>query len=183
MVSEIHKYSIWRTGIWLKGDFWGGIAYNIDFRSGTWHGGILEEIQVIGVDRILPANQSNNAIILNGDFRFNIGNEVWIIDDERNYPFSPLGSNDNPRKYRINKIEELDDKKTRIYLNYNLSTLGVTTSVASVTYSNVETGLRVVSYFKGSKWESGIWTNGIFDDGQFDSGIWYNGLFVGSWGN
>ena len=183
LVSEIHKYSIWRTGIWLRGDFWGGIAYNIDFRSGAWHGGILEEIQVIGVDKILPANQSNNAIILNGDFRFNIGDEIWIIDDERNYAFSPLGSNDSPRKYRINKVEELDNKKTRIYLNYNLSTLGVTTSIASATYSDVETGLRVVSYFKNSKWETGIWTNGIFDDGQFDSGIWYNGLFVGTWGN
>ena len=183
LVSEIHKYSIWRTGIWLKGDFWGGIAYNIDFRSGTWHGGILEEIQVIGVDRILPANQSTNSIILNGDFRFNIGNEIWIIDDERDFPYSPLGSNDSPKKYRINKIEELDNKQTRVFLNYNFSALGVSPIIAGTAYTNYETGLRVVSYFKNAKWETGIWTNGIFEDGQFDAGIWYNGLFNGGWGN
>jgi hypothetical protein len=55
-VSDIHKYSIWRTGLWNNGDFWGGVAYNIDFKQGIWHGGILEEIQVIGVDTINPAH-------------------------------------------------------------------------------------------------------------------------------
>jgi hypothetical protein len=183
LVSEIHKYSIWRTGVWLKGDFWGGIAYNIDFRSGTWHGGILEEIQVTGVDKVYPANSSNNAIILNGDFRFNIGDEIWILDDERGYAYSPIGNNDSPKKYRINKVEELDNKKTRVYLNYNLSSLGISQSIGAVDYFDVETGLRVVSYFKNSRWESGIWTNGIFEDGQFDSGIWFNGIFAGTWGN
>jgi len=68
-------------------------------------------------------------------------------------------------------------------LNYNLSSLGVNTTIATQSYSNVETGLRVVSYFKDATWNSGIWTNGIFVNGQFNSGIWYNGVFEGTWGN
>ena len=51
------------------------------------------------------------------------------------------------------------------------------------TYSNVDLGLRVVSYFKDITWKSGLWTNGIFDGKQFDAGIWYNGVFDGNWGN
>jgi hypothetical protein len=184
-ISEIHKYSIWRTGIWLKGSFFGGIAYNINFRNGDWLGGILEEIQVIGVDRILPSSTSTNSIILNGIFKFNPGDEIWVIDDDRNGGFSPLGNNSNPIKYRINKIEEDEvNKQTRVFLNFNLSFLGVSVSLATQSFNNVETGLRVVSIFKDSYWKSGIWTNGIFDGGQFDSGIWYNGLFLnGNWGN
>ena len=183
-ISEIHKYSIWRTGLWLRGNFYGGIAYNIDFKSGNWHGGILEEIQVIGVDKILPATASTNSITVNGIFKFNPGDEIWIIDDYRAGAFSPLGNNDNPLKYRINKIlEDSITEQTQLYLNFNLSSLGVNSQIATQSYSNVETGLRVVSHFQDSYWKSGIWTNGIFDGGQFDSGIWYNGVFDGNWGN
>lgn len=184
IISEVHKYSIWRTGIWSKGNFYGGVAYNIDFRSGNWHGGILEEIQVIGVDPILPFTASTNSITINGIFKFNPGDEIWMIDDYRNGGFSPLGSNDSPRKYRINKIlESTTSSQTKLYLNYNLSLLGVSPIIATQSYSDVETGLRIVSYFKDSYWKSGLWTNGIFDGGQFDSGIWYNGIFNGAWGN
>ena len=184
-VSDIHKYSVWRTGNWLGGEFWGGIAYNINFRGGIWHGGILEEIQVIGVNSILPATQSTNSIVLNGVFRFNIGDEIWIIDDDRNTPYSPLGSNSSPRKYRVNFMQEDEVLgRTTLRLNYNLSTLGVTASYASQSLVGYETGLRVVSYFKDSIWESGLWTNGIFENGSINSVIWYNGVFVsGNWGN
>ena len=184
-VSDIHKYSIWKTGNWHNGDFYGGIAFDINFRKGIWHGGILEEIQVIGVNSILPATYSTNSIVINGIFKFNIGDEIWIIDDDTNGAYASLGSNTTPMKYRINKIvEDSTVSQTTLSLNYDLSKLGVTSSVASATYSNYETGLRVVSYFKDSNWQSGIWTNGIFDGGQFDSGIWYNGVFIqGQWGN
>jgi hypothetical protein len=114
-----------------------------------------------------------------------------MIDDDRNTPFSPLGNNDKPMKYRINQIvEDSENGQTGIFLNYNLSQLGVQEPYASTTYSitefftpNVDLGLRVVSYFKDVTWKSGLWTNGIFDGKQFDSGIWYNGIFDGNWGN
>jgi hypothetical protein len=84
--------------------------------------------------------------------------------------------------YRINKIvEEPNTELTTLYLNYDLGSLGITSSLPLSV--STETGLRVVSYFKDSNWQSGIWTNGIFEGGQFDSGIWYNGVFNGTWGN
>lgn len=186
VVSDVHKLSIWRTGKWLSGDFWGGIAYNIDFRSGNWNGGILEEIQVIGIDSIFPATYSTNSITLNGIFKFNLGDEIWIIDDDTNYLFSPIGSNDNPMKYRINGVtEDSLNEQTTIKLNYNLSSLFSSDWGLTSSYSNIESGLRVVSYFKDSNWVSGIWTNGIFDGGNFNSGIWYNGILESGakWGN
>jgi hypothetical protein len=122
--------------------------------------------------------------VINGIFKFNIGDQVWIIDDDTNNDLSPLGSNTNPMGYRVNKIvEDPDNKLTTLYLNYDLSTLGVNTSLILPRTVPTETGLRVVSYFKDSNWQSGIWTNGIFEGGQFDSGIWYNGVFNGTWGN
>jgi hypothetical protein len=180
-VSDIHKFSIWRTGIWNRGNWYGGIAYNIDFRGGVWHGGILEEIQVIGVGKItLP---SNNTIYLNGLFKFNPGDEIWIIDDDRDTIYSPLGSNTQPRKYRINQVIEDDVKKqTEVYLNYDLYTLGVDYNYADADTLDIDLGLRVVSYFKDVDWKTGLWTNGIFDGRKFDSGIWFNGLFEGVWG-
>ena len=184
ITSEIHKFSIWKTGIWNNGSWYGGIAYNINFRNGIWYGGILEEIQVIGIDPILPAETSNNKIYLNGIFRFNPGDEIWIIDDDRNLPFAPLGSNTSPRKYRINRvIEDEAAGLTEVYLNYNLSSLGVSLTYSTLTYLNIDLGIRAVSYFKDSNWKTGLWTNGIFDGGKFNSGIWYNGIFEGNWGN
>jgi hypothetical protein len=183
--STIHKYSIWKTGNWFNGDFYGGIAYNMSFLGGKWHGGILEEIQVSGVSPIYPAITSPNQIILNGIFRFNIGDNIWVIDDFTGGSFSYLGSNDNPRNYRINNVYvDSSQSQTHLTLNYNLSTLGVPTSAGNLTWSNVETGLKVVSIFKDVTWNTGIWTNGIFDGGTFESGIWYNGVFLrGTWGH
>jgi hypothetical protein len=187
-VSDIHKFSIWKTGTWYSGSWYGGIAYNIDFKSGTWYGGILEEIQVVGVGSILPAVSSSNSIFVNGDFMFNIGDEVWVIDDYNNGAFSPLGNNDNPMMYRVNKIVEYPStdpvypNQTQLYLNYNLSSLGVSSPYSGLTYSNLDMHLRLVSHFKEAKWYGGIWTNGIFDGGTFYSGIWYNGVFNGTWG-
>lgn len=187
-VSDIHKFSIWKTGTWYSGSWYGGIAYNIDFKSGDWYGGILEEIQVVGVGSILPAVSSSNSIFVNGDFMFNIGDEVWVIDDYYNGAFSPLGSNDSPMMYRVNKIVEYPSmdltypNQTQLYLNYNLSSLGVASPYSGLTYSNLDMHLRLVSHFKEAKWHGGIWTNGIFDGGTFYSGIWYNGVFNGTWG-
>jgi len=195
-VSRVHKYSIWRTGLWNKGDWYGGIAYNIDFRGGVWHGGILEEIQVVGADQIddltNPSFVPTNRIYLNGTFRFNPGDEVWIIDDDRGMTFSVLGSNTIPRNYRVNKISEhttTSGQYTGLYLNYQLKSLpfSLTEKADEKAFTpeigNLgEMGIRVVSRFKDSNWKTGIWTNGIMEGGTFQTGIWYNGVMSGKWG-
>jgi len=174
-VSEIHKLSIWKTGKWYNGDWYGGICYNIDF-SGVWHGGILEDIQVIGLDT------NNNSFDLNGIFKFNIGDQIYIIDNGVGNTFSIYGSNDSPGVYNIiYTVEDLLNNKTTIFVDKNLSQMG--TYSMSYSISGYNLGLRVVSKFKDSIWKSGIWTNGIFSGGNFQGGIWYNGIFEnGEWG-
>jgi subtilisin-like proprotein convertase family protein len=116
-VSDVHKYSIWHTGQWISGDFYGGIVYNIDFKSGTWHGGILEDIQIIGM------NENNNSFILNGIFKFNIGDEFYIIDNNIGNELSDtFGNNDEPKKYTVLYFVEDDiNKFTEVYVATNIS--------------------------------------------------------------
>jgi subtilisin-like proprotein convertase family protein len=119
-VSDVHKYSIWYSGDWLSGDWYGGIAYNMNFSTGIWHGGILEEIEVIGI------NSKNNSFILNGHFKFNIGDEIYIIDNNNTNEFSKYGSNSNPTKYVIlNIVEDLNYKITEVYVDDNIDTFGL----------------------------------------------------------
>jgi hypothetical protein len=167
-VSDVHKYSIWKTGQWLSGEWYGGIAYNMDFKTGTWYGGILEEIQVVGIDIV------NNTFILNGIFKFNIGDTVYIIDNEIGNANSVYGSNLAPGKYKVlYQTEDSVNSRTILYVDSNLNGPSVAPAV--------ETGLRVVSRFNNLNWKSGIWTNGIYDTGLWEGGIWYNGVFSGTW--
>ena len=169
-VSETHKYSIWKTGQWSSGEWYGGIAYNMDFKTGTWYGGILEDIQVIGIDT------TENTFILNGIFKFNLGDAITIIDNQLNNSNSVFGSNSNPGKYIVLKQDEDSvNERTIIYVNRNLSAIGLAAT------SPVNTGLRIVSRFKNLNWKSGIWTNGIFENGLWEGGIWYNGIFEATW--
>jgi len=115
-VSEVHKYSIWRTGQWMSGDFYGGIAYNIDFKSGTWHGGILEDIQIIGMD------ENHNSFILNGIFKFNIGDEIYVIDNGSGGELSSFGSNEDPKRYTVlYSSEDSENELTEVYVATNIS--------------------------------------------------------------
>lgn len=185
IVSDTHSLSVWKTGLWLGGDFYGGIAYNIDFRGGIWHGGILEDIQVTGLEAIYPAITSKNSLIINGLFKFNTGDEIWIVDDFKGGDFSAIGSNDSPKSYRINKIlEDEINNQTYLYLNYRFSDITPTIpdAIGLQDFSNIETNLRIVSRFIDSTWKSGHWRNGIFENGEFESGVWYNGNFEGNWG-
>lgn len=136
----------------------------MDFRSGTWHGGILNDIQVIGVDTV------NNTFTLNGIFKYNIGDDLHIIDNQIGNTYSVYGSNDSVGRYKIiYTVEDSINKWTTVYVASDLS--GASASAP------FNTGLRVVASFRGSNWKSGIWTNGIFENGLWEGGIWYNGVF------
>jgi hypothetical protein len=166
-VSDSHKLSVWKTGSWFSGDFYGGVAYNIDFKSGIWHGGILEDIQVIGFGF---EGEGENYFTLNGIFKFNIGDEFNIIDNQIGNAYSnDFGSNSDPGRYTVLYTTEDNDKKwTKVYVNRT-----ITYNV----YAPVDLGLRLVSRFRFVNWKSGIWTNGILDSGLWEGGLWYNGVF------
>jgi hypothetical protein len=166
-VSDVHKYSIWYTGQFFSGEFYGGVAYNMDFKSGTWHGGILEDIQVIGLTG--STSSSNNYFVLNGIFKFNIGDEVTLIDNEEGGTYSIYGSNDTPINYKVLYTEEdMVNKWTKLYVNQ---------SILLDVVPPINTRLRLVSRFRQCNWKSGIWTNGIYENGLWEGGIWYNGIF------
>lgn len=162
IVSESHNYSIWNTGTWYSGDIYGGIVYNIDFKSGNWHGGILEEIQIIQID------VDNGYILINGSFKFNIGDEITV--SETNIYF-------NTNRYKVIHSEvDTYNNYTKVYINFALSPSEL--SILPHTMSApAETGVRIISRFRNVLWESGIWTNGIFESGLWKGGIWYDGLF------
>ena len=133
-VSDVHKYSIWHTGQWISGDFYGGVAYNIDFKSGTWHGGILEDIQIIGM------NENNNSFVLNGIFKFNIGDEFYIIDNNVDNELSVLyGSNGEPKKYIVlYTVEDSINKYTEVYVATNVTDF----SGRFISYKKAKTGIN-----------------------------------------
>lgn len=118
--SDVHKYSVWYSGKWYNGNWHGGIAYNMDFSSGIWHGGIMEDIQVIGI------NSQNNSFILNGVFRFNIGDMITIIDDGMEGEYSRYGSIQSPKKYTVLKIVLDEDARiTEVYVDLDVDTAGL----------------------------------------------------------
>jgi hypothetical protein len=167
-VSEVHKYSKWYTGLFSSGDFWGGIAYNINFKNTIWHGGISDDIEVVEI------SLTDNTISLNGEFDFNVNDEIYIVDNQNFGSFSVYGSTENPGKYKVlQSIYDVNNNTTKIYPDVSLS-FG--------TYSGTMSNLRCVSNFDNSIWNSGVWYNGVFKGGIFNGGVWYNGYFEGSWG-
>jgi len=175
-VSESHKYSIWHTGNWYTGDLYGGIVYDINFKAGTWHGGILEDIQVINF--INNTTNGESYIKLNGVFRFKTGDEISILSNKP----STLSTNGIPYisyftsdRYKVLYADvDLNNKTTKVYINLDSPYYYNPQGIYAI---DVETNLRVVSRFKNATWESGIWTNGIFETGLWKGGIWYNGIF------
>lgn len=125
-ISDVHKYSIWYSGQWLSGDWLGGIAYGMNFKSGVWMGGIIEEVQVIGV------NYTNNSFILNGVFRYNLGDRIYLLDNNYTTDFSYLGSNDSPGIYTV--LKTVVDEKNRITEIYTSSSMD---SVGLYSFKNV----------------------------------------------
>ena len=164
-VSDIHKYSIWKTGNWYDGNFYGGVVYNVDFRSGVWHGGISEDIQVLGL------SASENNIIIDGLYTFNIGDELTIIDNNLGGTYSNYGSNSVPGRYTI--LQSLEDEL--------LDTTIITVNEDITDDVSGDIGLWLVSRFRNCNWKSGIWTNGLYENGLWEGGIWYNGVFKAKW--
>jgi hypothetical protein len=178
-VSLSHKYSIWHTGSWYSGDVYGGIFYNIDFKSGVWYGGISEEIQIIqvGLNTIVP---NNSYLKLNGIFRFNVGDEINIVSKEPQISSRSILTYYheffNRVRYRIMQPSIIDtvNKTTIIYFD---SDSQFDYNDSQFNNNSVETKMRIVSRFRNTDWRSGIWTNGIFETGYWQGGIWYDGTF------
>ena len=154
--SKIHKYSVWNTGNFISGDFYGGVAYNIDFR-GTWHGGILEDIQIIEIDDITDGKK----LTLNGIFKYNIGDEITIMDKDLNTFKTKVYLVEEDSSSFSTKISTTPDVNLTIPIPFELDKY------------------KIVSEFNNTNWKSGIWTNGVFNSGLWEGGMFYDGIFNG----
>lgn len=162
--SDSNRNSIWYTGLWNDGTWYGGIAYNMDFRSGTWYNGVLNNIVI---RNYYPYD---NKVQLQGEFNFNRLSNFWIIDNFSNSTWSGLGSNAIPTKYVVRDVI-VDNGLTDVYFYESLTASGIFTT------SSNYTGLSCVSSMANCQWYNGVWYNGIFDGDYFNSGQWYNGVF------
>jgi hypothetical protein len=174
-VSEIHKYSIWETGTWFSGDFYGGVVYNMDFRSGIWHGGIVEDVDIVGI------NTDEDYITISKEYRYNVGDQITIIGEKINQvsafqrsiinvDVDDLGSNDDPKTYTVvNSV--IENGNTNIFIDVNLTD--------EVNNQNID--FKSVTRFRNGEWRSGLWFNGLFENGNWKGGLWYNGVFNSEW--
>jgi len=173
-ISDIHKYSNWYTGF-FSGDFYGGNVFNINFNSGVWHGGILNDIDIVGIN----STGSSNYFLLEGVWRFNTGDVFYVVDDQLGGTYSAFGTTENPIKYKV--IYALVDEtlnKTELTVDIDLEDI----LIVDTGSTPINTNLKIVSKFTNAIWNTGIWFNGVFESGNFNGGMWYNGNFSGTWG-
>lgn len=114
IISDIHKYTKWYSGVFNGGDYYGGISYNINFKNTIWHGGISEDIDIIYVDTLL------NTFKLSGEYSFNVNDEIYIVDKDFSL-FSYYGTIDKPIKYKILTCKYNSyDNSTEVMVDINL---------------------------------------------------------------
>ena len=77
----------------------------------------MEDIQIIGM------NEKNNSFILNGIFKFNIGDEIHVIDNGAgNELSSEFGSDEEPKKHVVlYVVEDSINKLTEVYVATRIS--------------------------------------------------------------
>ncbi len=204
LANDDPRSTIWKTGIWLNGTWSGGLSFNIDFKKGVWKNGVSDDIEIISVD----LNGDNNSILLNGIFRFNVNDEITIVNDYDDpsiyststdiYDFRKIGSLYYPGKYKVIDVDIIDDKYTKIYV-LGLLINGDPNAISNIfdiyddfrykefkdslnTIPNKRMDIKLVSVFNNCDWYSGAWYNGVFESGNFYGGIWYSGKFSGNWG-
>ena len=185
--SSVNYYSFWKTGIWYGGTWYGGIAHAIDFNSGTWHGGVIEDIPILGLS---ISTTYNSQLKIGGDFRYNIGDDIYILNDTNISTTYSRIAGTTSGSYNVFKVQYSEQKTgsqsyTIITLNGNLSEdryLGTTSTIGFTDDSLPYLGIKLTSYFNNSVWKSGVWTSGVFENGYFLGGIWYDGVFKSNWG-
>lgn len=211
VASDVYRNTIFKNCEWNNGSFYGGIAYNINFKGGDFYGGIVDDIQVksIHVRNAIYSNVQDAIelkVVLNGIFHFKDNNTLYLFNNMYNsdphesneYEIGLLGNYDNIKSYRVLESEIVGDS-TELILRSDLYTYDFDNITGSSTVEpgyfksfydsrvypilgDKEIPTTLVSRFKNSTVHNCTWYNGIFEDGHFIGGTWYNGYFNGNWG-
>ena len=169
-----YHYSFWKTGNWNGGDFYGGVAHAIDFNNGNWWGGIIREIDVFAIS----ATNSRVELTIQGDYKYNPGDSIYIIDNSVGSTYSSLlNISEDYISYKVLSVTD-NVNFTNIELAYNCTMNYYIDNTSTLT----PTGLKLTTIFRNSNWMSGVWINGIFESGYFVGGVWYGGVFKSNWG-
>jgi hypothetical protein len=98
-----HKYSIFETGKWSNGTWWGGTSLNIVCNNGIWKDGVSKEVEITQA-----YNNFNNegTLKLSGVYNFNRNDEIYIIDNlDPSGNWSSLGTNQSFGSYLVKDID------------------------------------------------------------------------------
>jgi hypothetical protein len=165
IASSSNKYSTWYTGEWANGTWYGGTCYIINWQLGTWYGGIVKPLQIESI----IGTYSDAKFQIDGEWRFNIGDNIWLIDSMTSSNPTSSFVNTLPISGKIESID-FDYQNSKTFINTNFGATATSTP-----------GLIIAPHFGSIDWKNGIWYNGIFN-GTWESGIWYNGIFEsGKW--
>lgn len=166
-----NRLSVWMTGKWYGGKWHGGIAYNIDFNNSMWINGILDEIEIVGI------NTMDEYFIIKGDFRFKPGQRILVVGED---VFPMFGTYDNPIEYLIIKCEQHPSDNNKRLLHVDMTS--VINNISNViNIDDYNTKLKIISKFIKSRWYGGICYNGYFEDSFWYGGLFYDGIFNGQW--
>lgn len=184
-VNDNHIVSIFKTGYFM-GNFYGGLAYNVNMVSSKWYGGIVEQARILSMKYYKQSSDGVGLldVTLKGDYRYNIGDKVAIICDDFNYDKgdAKYGIHSAPSIHTVIKYSHVSngvDTNTNMELINTVLTLDGTMDNSGYLEEEINTdkGYKLTSIFESVDWKTGIWMNGIFKDGKWRSGIWYNGYF------
>lgn len=158
--SVDNRFTIVNSGRFNSSKIYGGVI----------NGGLYENLDVYNCvvnDKVIKSINgflTNNYIDLSGEYFFNIGDTIAINDRNITNPYSSLGSNTNPKKYVITKIEKISTF-TRLHLNNDITIVG---SVPNREY--------IAPYFKNVTWHNGIVFNCLIEESKWKAGMFMGGI-------
>jgi hypothetical protein len=179
-----HDLSLWKTGFFNSGTFSGGTINQIIWNKGTFNDGVVNDIDVLAF-----VGQSNGTYFftLDGDWKFNIGDEFYIINN--NEYNSIYGSDTNIEKYKVDQDYITIGKYTKILVSKVPTGLETVIDlqgsyVEGYTNNDIPSDdsisgnkiTSIVPYFSRCEWYNGQFNNGIFDGNFMRDVIWEKGV-------
>ena len=185
-----HDHSIWKTGYWNDGIWHNGTAHQISWNNGTWVDGVVKDIDVVS---FYGDTNGTYFFTLRGDWKFQKGDTLWIIDNNKYSSIYGTDSNHGQYKVDIDYIPLNGGEYTKVLVNKvptDVQTL-INSGVGGVyaegyldndapTDETIDSNNKittVVSHFSKTQWYNGQFKNGIFDGTYFENGIWEKGAF------
>jgi len=182
-----HDLTVWKTG---RANFllWnGGTMFQNNINNCVWQDGVVKDIDILA---FYGDNTGDYYFIVDGEYRFEDGNNFWVINNDTYNPI--YGADTTPNRYTVDlDYLSLDNGRlTKVYVSNLPSALlavinnnGSYVEGFSDNNNPVDTEVdgtiltKLVSEFSKTSWFNGRIENCIFDDRFIRSVYWENGYF------